>query len=45
MQDAMLDLEARRLAVSFALQENTVPADLISRSTEIYTFLSGGDDE
>ena len=45
MQDAMLDLEARRLAVSFALQENTAPADLIARSQTIYTFLSGGESE
>ena len=38
MNDPMLDLEARRLAVSFALQEDAT--DTLVRSREIYNFLS-----
>lgn len=46
MYDPMLDLEARRLSVMYALEAtpNLAPAELVSDAEVIYDFLSGGDD-
>jgi len=42
MNDPMLDLEARRLSVAFAIQEET--GDNLARAREIYAFLSNNEE-